>query len=107
MNAKELDELLDTKVKELTIDLKDYQPTIKKDYRASEEDEEPGMQITIATNNDLSDWALQTGDNSYSGPVYRLPHWAVIYLYPDSDCEELAKQAIRDLMELVEIEIAD
>jgi hypothetical protein len=73
------------------------------EYRASDdpEDSEPGMQVTIATNETAEKWSYQTGDNSYTGSAYGLPHWAVLSLYRDSDCGELAKQAIDDLANLI------
>jgi hypothetical protein len=76
-------------------------PTIDDDYRISEEDEEPCMELTIACNNNGDQWNYQTGDNSYTGGAYGLPHWAVLYLSRDSDPLEVANEAIDQLLDLV------
>lgn len=65
------------------------------------DDDTPGMCVTIATNDDVSDWTYQTGDNSFMGSCYHYPHWEVIYLYRDSFCCDLAKTAVRGLAERV------
>ena len=73
---------------------------IDDECRASDEDETPGIQITIATN-DGQDFVWQSGDNSYTGSCYHCQHWSVIYLYPDSDCKALAIDAVNELFELI------
>ena len=76
--------------------LKQLVQDIADDYRASDdpEDDQPGMQVTFGTNDEMSSWSYQTGDNSYTGGAYSFPHWAVISLYRDSDPAELAHDAI-------------
>ena len=75
---------------------------IDDDSRASDdpEDDMPGMQVTIATN-DGQEYVYQSGDNSYSGACYHCHYWSVIYLYPGSDCKELAMEAVSELFESV------
>lgn len=75
--------------------------TIDDDYRASETDEEPGMQVTISTNDTFNHYRYQTGDNSFTGSCYHDPHWAVIYLYRDSNPHDLAVEAIYELGDVV------
>ena len=65
-------------------------PEIADGYRASEDDDEPGMMVTVATDDDVSCWSYQTGDNSFTGGAYGLPHWAVIYLSRESNPKECA-----------------
>ncbi len=65
-----------------------------------EADNDPSMDCTFATNNDFSVWAYQTGDNSYTGSCYSLPHWAVITLGQDSNAEEFANDIINQWQEL-------
>lgn len=72
------------------------------DYRAFEDDEVPGMQVTIATD-DGRDWGFQTGDNSFSGGCYSFHHWSVIYLYPNSNCRDLARNAVNELRDCIAI----
>ena len=60
------------------------------EYRAYDEDETPGMLVTVGAD-DKGNWAYQTGDNSYTGGAYLYPHWGVIALYRDSNCKDLAK----------------
>ena len=73
---------------------------ISDEYRAFEEDETPGIQLTVATNDDMSDWSYQTGDNSYSGGAYHYPHWAVVGVYRSSNCKALADDILDQLGEL-------
>jgi hypothetical protein len=75
-------------------------PRIGDEYRASEEDEQPGMQLTIGA--DADDWSYQTGDNSYSGGAYRYAHWGVGAIYRDSDPAEVAESIVLNLEEQFE-----
>ena len=72
---------------------------ISDEYRAYEDDEMPGIQLTIGWN-ESGDWSFQTGDNSYSGGAYSYPHWAVIGVYRFTNCRDAAKDAIEQLAEL-------
>ena len=83
----------------LLIDLKQY---IADDYHCQDdtEDDCPGMTVTIATT-DGNDWSYQTGDNSYTGGCYNYQHWAVVSLYKDSNCLDLAREAIEELKDLM------
>jgi hypothetical protein len=76
---------------------------IADDYRATEDpgDDTPGMCVTVATNDSMTEWTYQTGDNSYTGSCYHYPHWAVIYLDRESNCRELAQAAMEQLREIV------
>lgn len=87
-------------IKEVTALLVYLKKQIGDDYRASEdsEDDAPGMLVTIATNDAASEWSYQTGDNSYTGGCYQYPHWELIYLYRDSNCRDLAKSAVSNLL---------
>lgn len=71
---------------------------IADDYRCTDdpEDNKPGMLVTIGCNN-AGKWGYQTGDNSFTGGAYGFPHWALVYLYHDSNCRELAREAIGEL----------
>ena len=59
------------------------------------------MQLTIATNDDGTAWNYQTGDNSYTGNCYLLPHWAVVYIGPDSQTDELLTDIVAELESLL------
>ncbi len=84
---------------QLLVELKQ---TIGDDYRASDdpEDNTPGMCVTIGANEE-GKWNYQTGDNSFTGGAYGLPHWAVISLYRDSNCNTLAAEVLDQLAELM------
>ena len=86
-------------IRALLIALKSY---ITPDSRASGDDATPGMQVTISTNCDGTRWAYQTGDNSFSGACYGHPYWSVVFLYPRSNCTELASEAWGELIDMVE-----
>ena len=61
----------------------------------------PTMQLTVATDNVGEKWSFQTGDNSFTGGAYGLPHWAVVEVEHDSDTELLHDEIIRQLSDLV------
>ena len=75
---------------------------IENDY-IEEGDSLPSICVTIGANI-KGEWAYQTLDNSYSGPVHAYPHWAVIQLYRRSNCRELARDIREQLSELMEYE---
>jgi hypothetical protein len=58
------------------------------------------MELTIATM-DGTQWNFQTGDNSYTGGCYSLPHWVVVSIGHDSDRAEIADDIINQLEELL------
>lgn len=93
--------------REVTRLLKALKPDIGDEYRACEDDDCPGMCVTIgATPQDdgsLS-WSYQTGDNSYTGGAYSHRHWGVIYLYRRSKSLELAQAAVEEIAESIETE---
>lgn len=76
---------------------------ISNEYRATNEpdDEIPGIQLTVATNYDNSKWSYQTGDNSYTGGAYLLPHWAVVEVYRSSNCREIANDIFDQWADLI------
>lgn len=75
---------------------------ISDEYRAFEDDDVPGIQLTIGTNSDLSDWSFQTGDNSYIGGAYHYPYWGVIGVYRNSNCRDLAREIIDQIRDQIE-----
>lgn len=83
-------------IHDLLVSLK---PTIKDDYRASDdlEDDTPGMQVTVGA--DATGWGWQTGDNSFSGGAYGYAFWGVGYLYRDSNCMEIAKEMRAEILD--------
>ena len=84
-------------IRQLLVSLKG---DIDDDYRCDEEDDEPGMLVTIATT-DGEGWNYQTGDNSFTGGCYGFRHWSVVYLYRDSNCRELGRDAVNELRDEV------
>ena len=89
-----------TIIREVASLLRSLKKQIADDYRASDDvdDNRPGMSVTIGTN-DMISWTYQTGDNSYSGSCYSCKSWGVISLYRNSNCLELAKQAVDEMAE--------
>lgn len=77
----------------------DLKTQIGDEYRAYEDSDEPGMAITIATDDECSGWVYQTGDNSYSGACYIYPHWGLGAVYRDSDPAEVVDELLSDLGE--------
>lgn len=78
-------------------------PEIGDEYRATDdpEDTEPGMCLTIGTDDEAASWSYQTGDNSYTGGAYGSPHWAVVYLSRESDPAVVAREACEELAEML------
>lgn len=56
-----------------------------------------GMDLTVSAPDDLSDYAWQTGDNSYSGGAYAFPHWGVATLTRDSDADSIAAEIVSQI----------
>jgi len=71
---------------------------ICEDYRAYDDDEEPGILLTIGCSYDKG-WSYQTGDNSYTGGAYGHPYWGVGAIYRNSNSRELAKEINADCEE--------
>jgi len=94
MEKLELPEVL-----ELAECLESLKSEICDDY-IEEGDDLPGIDITLAS--DSRGYALQTGDNSYTGSAYSYRHWGVGRLYRETDCMELAKDLINQCRELAE-----
>jgi hypothetical protein len=70
------------------------------DYRAFDGDDIPGIQITLGCDLEHRDrWAIQTGDNSYTGCAYGFAYWGVSGLYRRTNCRELAKELIEQCTE--------
>lgn len=95
-----LKENLETLRPLLVAELERLKPTIGAEYRADDESNEPSMQVTLGINEDASGYALQTGDNSYTGAAYSFPHWGVSALARDSDCTALADEILRQCEDL-------
>lgn len=72
---------------------------ISDEYRASEDDDEPGIQLTVGWDG-KTDWSYQTGDNSFTGGAYGYQHWAVVSVYRDTKAEDLANDIHEQLEEL-------
>jgi hypothetical protein len=70
------------------------------DYRIDRDDDNPGIQLTVGANDELTQWSYQTGDNSFTGGAYSFPNWAVVGVYRDSNCREIAREIIDQLEEL-------
>jgi hypothetical protein len=58
------------------------------------------IDLTVAS--DGESWNYQTGDNSFTGGAYGLPHWAVVTFTADSDARDIAEDIICQLEELME-----
>lgn len=63
-------------------------------------DDQNYTEITIATDG-TENWTFQTGDNSFHGPCYGLPYWAVQWVSQDSEPKELAQDLLNQLEELI------
>jgi hypothetical protein len=73
---------------------------ISDEFRAYEDDGDPGILLTVGHEPETGEWSYQTGDNSYSGGAYRFQNWAVIGVYRDSNCKAVAQEILDQLEEL-------
>jgi len=74
---------------------------IEDDFRAYDDDEEPGILLTVGYDPEETAWNFQTGDNSFTGGAYGFPHWGVCGVYRDSDCREVARDIISQIEETI------
>ena len=58
-----------------------------------------GDYITITIGADESGYGMQTGDNSYTGVAYGFRYWGVSDLYKRSNCRELARELLEQIIE--------
>ncbi len=69
-------------------------------YLRSEAIDYEYLDLTIAIDDDCSTWSYQTGNNSFTGACYSLPHRAVFSICPDSDPLEVYESIIDQLEDL-------
>ena len=74
------------------------QAEISDEYRASEDDDKPGIQLTVGWDG-RKDWSFQTGNNSFTGGAYGYPHWAVVSVYRDDNPGSLVSELLDQLEE--------
>ena len=67
----------------------------------SDADEYGYLEITFATNDEGNTWNYQTGDNSFTGACYSLPHWAVTSIYSETTVNSLYTEIIAQLTDLL------
>jgi hypothetical protein len=84
-------------IKDLAAELSHAKRHIDDDMIAMDETE-PSIDVTLAC--DETGYALQLGDNSYSGSAYGFRHWGVASLYRNTNCRELARDLIEQCREL-------
>jgi hypothetical protein len=88
-------------VKHLVPLIKSIKKQIDNDYRAFDEDEIPGIQLTVGACMVTGEWDYQTGDNSYSGSAYGYSDWGVVGVYRNSNALEVARDIRNQLREAV------
>ncbi|CAB5237917.1 hypothetical protein UFOVP142_8 [uncultured Caudovirales phage] len=86
-------------LKDLSNAIKHVKSKISDEYRAFEEDEIPGIQLTVGCNGEKGEWACQTGDNSFFGNAYGYPAWAVVGVYRKSNSMDLARELQNQLLD--------
>lgn len=68
------------------------------DYIADEEDK-PGIDLTIGVDVETGDWSYQSGDNSYMGGAYGYRDWGVTRVYRSSNSRDVARDLIEQVAE--------
>ena len=84
-------------IRELQRALTSIKRDICDDY-IQDDDDSPSIQVTLAC--DETGYALQTGDNSYSGSAYHYKHWGVSSVYKNSNCDAIARDLIDQCKDL-------
>lgn len=59
-----------------------------------------GLCLTVGTD-DGTRWGYQTGDNSYTGGAYGSRHWAVVWLYQDSEPADVVEDIVGQWADLM------
>ena len=74
---------------------------LKLNWASLQEDaqEYDGLDITFAVDDDGSVWNYQTGDNSFTGGCYSLPHWAVATISRGEGVKGVIDEIIEQLEE--------
>lgn len=73
-------------------------PVSDPDYIA-DDDDEPGIDLTIGVDIHTGDWSYQTGDNSYTGGAYGYRDWGVARIYRGSNSRDVARDLIEQVAE--------
>lgn len=87
-------------IKDLSAIVRSIKKEIQNDYRAFDEDEMPGIQLTVGFNPKSGEWDYQKGDNSYTGSAYGYKDWAVVGVYRKSNSREVARDILDQLEQL-------
>ena len=74
-------------------------PLADPDYIA-DEDDKPGIDLTIGANTLTGEWSWQTGDNSYTGAAYGYRDWGVTRVYRATNSRDCARDLINQVAEL-------
>ena len=60
-----------------------------------------GLTLTLATNDTMTEWDWQSGDNGYSGGAYTLPHWAVVQVLLRSNVNDIVNEIFSQWNDLI------
>ena len=88
-------------IKDLSALVRAVKPDIRDEYVA-EDDEIPGIDLTVGFNPVTSGWDYQTGNNCFSGAAYFYPIWGVTRVYRRSNSRELARDIINQINDQIE-----
>lgn len=78
-------------LKDLAALVRHVKAQIGDEYRAFEDDEMPGIQLTVGADDAGNWWSYQTGDNIYSGGAYGFPYRGVVVVYRRSNSRDVAR----------------
>ena len=62
-----------------------------------------GIDVTLGVDDTGTEYAIQTGDNSFSGPIYIYEHWAVSSITPDMDKDDINNVAMELIYQVKEL----
>ncbi len=84
-------------IKSVASELRGYKPYIEDSF-VEESGEEPGMDVRLQYH-DNGGWCLHTGDSQYDQD--HRGHWGAGYLTRATNCRELAKELIDEVVESI------
>ena len=67
-----------------------------------EETEGEGLSLTYSCNDEMTEWNWQSGDNSYTGGAYGLPHWAVVNVQLRDNVNDIVNEIFSQWGELTQ-----
>lgn len=87
-------------IKEIAALCSQVKSTIEPEFRAYEDDEIPGILLTVGADGE-GGWNYQTGDTQFSGGAYGFHHWGQAGIHKNTNCREAARTILDEIRESI------